>query len=109
MNADSKTTPVNGYGAGRNLVGNYYNYCAASAGTICTQSNEEDDEFNVCPPNWTMPSSGPDGQYGQLATVLDPTNINQNPLTGDHAIISHYHFSIPLSGLFDPSGVDYSV
>ena len=99
INTDSKETVTTGYGAGRNLIGNYYNYCSASAGTICTNAEATDDIFNVCPANWTMPSGGLDGQYGQLAIALDPTNINTT-LTGDLATIYRYHLSTSFSGNF---------
>ena len=54
-------------------IGNYYNYCAASAGTICDPAgeNERDAEEDICPSNWRMPTGGINGEYGMLLSVLD--------------------------------------
>ena len=37
--------------------GAYYNYVAASAGTITETSNLNPDVYNICPKKWTLPSS----------------------------------------------------
>lgn len=46
-------------------IGGYYNYCAASAGTYCSEQNEGigDAEFDICPANWRMPIGGNGGEY----------------------------------------------
>lgn len=53
-------------------VGNYYNYCTASAGTVCDPEgeNERDAEEDICPFNWRMPTGGIDGEYGALLSAL---------------------------------------
>lgn len=36
--------------------GGYYNYCAASAGTVCQVSTAQDATQDICPKGWKMPS-----------------------------------------------------
>lgn len=37
-------------------TGNWYNYCAATAGTICQRENMEESEYDICPKKWKIPS-----------------------------------------------------
>ena len=41
-------------------VGNYYNFCAASAGTVCDENGEatENAQHDICPVGWQLPSVG---------------------------------------------------
>ena len=50
------------------LIGNYYNYCAASAGTYCGEEGEEfgDAKYDICPAGWRMPTGGYGGEYETL-------------------------------------------
>ncbi|MBQ3445915.1 hypothetical protein IJG29_04325 [Candidatus Saccharibacteria bacterium] len=34
----------------------WYNYCAASAGTICSEENTENATYDICPALWRMPT-----------------------------------------------------
>ena len=36
--------------------GGYYNYCAASAGTVCSSSSEQDATQDICPKGWRLPT-----------------------------------------------------
>ena len=36
--------------------GNWYNYCAATAGTICTSSNSTNATYDICPKGWRLPT-----------------------------------------------------
>ena len=36
--------------------GGYYNYCAASAGTVCSSSSEQDADQDICPKGWRLPT-----------------------------------------------------
>ena len=36
--------------------GGYYNYCAASAGTVCSSSSAQDATQDVCPKGWRLPT-----------------------------------------------------
>ncbi|MBR5389497.1 hypothetical protein IK146_02990 [Candidatus Saccharibacteria bacterium] len=72
-------------------IGNYYNYCAASAGTVCDPQgeNERDAEYDICPSNWRMPTGGINGEYGNLFAILDYdslayVNTLHLPLSGRH-------------------------
>ena len=37
--------------------GYYYNYCAATAGTICASSSTTRASYDICPKNWRLPTS----------------------------------------------------
>jgi len=45
------------YGSGNGKTGVYYNMCAASLGTICSQSSSIDASMDVCPAGWRLPTS----------------------------------------------------
>lgn len=36
--------------------GNWYNYCAATAGTICDSSNSTNTTYDICPKGWRLPT-----------------------------------------------------
>ena len=36
--------------------GGYYNYCAASAGTVCNDTTEQDATQDICPKGWELPT-----------------------------------------------------
>ena len=36
--------------------GGYYNYCAASAGTVCNNTTEQDATQDICPKGWRLPT-----------------------------------------------------
>lgn len=37
--------------------GGYYNYCAASAGTVCNDTTEQDATQDICPKGWRLPTN----------------------------------------------------
>ena len=37
--------------------GGYYNFCAASAGTICHNGSAQDATYDICPAGWRLPTS----------------------------------------------------
>jgi len=53
------------YGSGSSKAGVLYNYCAATAGTICTEDDSGDALYDICPKGWRMPTGGA-GEIGQL-------------------------------------------
>lgn len=57
---------VTNYGPGMGTAGVYYNFCAASAGTICSPSTPNNAEYDICPAGWRLPIGGPDGEIAQL-------------------------------------------
>ena len=36
--------------------GGYYNYCAASAGTVCDDTTKQDTTYDICPKGWRLPT-----------------------------------------------------
>lgn len=82
--------------------GTLYNYCAASAGTICTDSNANDATSDLCPAGWHLPSIA---EYSGLSA-----KYNSNVLM--RSSIAYGGANFTLSGLFSaygPSNVgDYS-
>ena len=54
--------------------GGYYNYCAASAGTVCNDIMEQDALQDICPKGWRLPTesemSGMDNYVSAFSPVL---------------------------------------
>ena len=95
INTASKTTTKTGYGPGRNYVGVYYNYCAASAGGICTASNSNSGsaDRDICPAGWKMPVGGSSNSAGSYYYLYNTGyKANQDAF--------RYALSTPLSGYF---------
>ena len=55
--------------------GTLYNYCAASAGTICTSSNSNNASYDLCPAGWRLPTSNTGGEF---ATLYGNASYNTN-------------------------------
>ena len=64
-------TSVTNYGAGDGKVGVYYNFCAASAGTICSTNNPNNAVYDICPAGWRLPTGGQKGEYAQALATYD--------------------------------------
>ena len=78
------TTP-RGSGSGKSGV--FYNFCAASAGTICADSNGSNAIYDICPKGWRLPTGGNGGEYENLYLAYSSNNINfrtalSTPLSG---------------------------
>lgn len=39
------------------VYGNYYNYCTATAGTVCNDSTMSEAKYDICPKGWKLPSN----------------------------------------------------
>ena len=54
--------------------GGYYNYCAASAGTVCNNTTKQDATQDICPKGWRLPThseqSGITGYVSAFSPVL---------------------------------------
>ena len=56
------TVPNNAYDEARSIIdndtsyGGYYNYCAASAGTVCNDTTKQDATQDICPKGWRLPT-----------------------------------------------------
>ncbi len=96
INTESKNTEVNlAMGqSGTGKVGVYYNYCAASAGTICTSSNSSNAQYDICPKGWRMPTGGSSGEYQTLRNQYDSDSVFVATL------------KTPLSGYFSNSAIN---
>lgn len=46
--------------------GSLYNYCAVSAGTICSEENKADAMSDICPAGWRLPIGGASGDFQNL-------------------------------------------
>ena len=55
--------------------GTLYNYCAASAGTICVASNSSNASYDLCPAGWRLPTSNTGGEF---ATLYGNASYNTN-------------------------------
>ena len=91
----------NNWGNGSHMYGVYYNYCAASAGSYCYDSNSSQDGVNasedICPAGWRMPTGNSTGEWGVLRTT-----INNNTASDSASIQAR--LSLPLSGYYFYNG-----
>ncbi len=73
INIDSKSATqslaVGQSGTGK--IGVYYNYCAASAGTYCVDSDSGSGNAtsDICPKGWRLPTGGSSGEFQALYTA----------------------------------------
>lgn len=90
---------VNGSGAS---YGTLYNYCAASAGTICESSSSVDASHDICPAGWRLPTGGSSGEY---KTILELYRTNEyNYAVRLAAPITDGGAALALAGNFFDSG-----
>ena len=88
---------------GDGKVGVYYNYCAASAGEVCTAGdNATDTTHDICPKNWRMPTGGTADRTTGFGEYQALSNIINNQANYKAAL------SLPLSGYFD-SATQYNL
>ncbi len=88
------------YGEGNCKYGIYYNYCAASAGTYCTEGNLGNASSDICPANWRMPTGGENSDYRALCTAYDSncaTN-GRSDLASSNESSLQYNLSTPFAG-----------
>ena len=74
----SEYIPVDGTDfTSKTQYGTLYNYCAASAGTICAadSSNNDDATNDLCPAGWRLPIGGSSGEFQALYSL---TNYRTN-------------------------------
>ena len=93
--AGNKSVVVTHSGLGTGKTGVYYTYCAASAGTVCTEgtnTNDHDATGDVCPIGWRLPTGGSTGEF---ANLIDSYNSVGDFKSG---------FSFTMSGVMSPAG-----
>lgn len=62
------------HNSGNTLDGYWYNYCAVSAGTVCSENNQ-DALHDICPKNWRMPTlTEQQNILGDYSSIFLPTN-----------------------------------
>ena len=110
--ADDSNTKYD-YGPGGYIIGTYYNYCAASAGSYCYNNGSGigDTTSDICPAGWHMPSSngGSNGDYLTLCTAIKGSACSGgawNDMTASNNTSMQYKLSTPLSGNYN-SGTAY--
>ena len=52
--------------------GGYYNYCAASAGTVCNNTTEQDATQDICPKGWRLPTNSEQSGIRSYASAFSP-------------------------------------
>ena len=52
--------------------GGYYNYCAASAGTVCSSSSVQDATQDICPKGWRLPTYNEQSGITSYTSAFSP-------------------------------------
>ena len=55
--------------------GGYYNYCAASAGTVCSSTSAQDATQDICPKGWRLPTFNEMSGITSYASAFSPVYI----------------------------------
>ena len=76
--------------------GTLYNYCAASAGSICTSSNSGDAQFDICPAGWRIPTGGSNSTTSEYQALYS----KYNSASRMRASIANNGAAFALSGYF---------
>jgi uncharacterized protein (TIGR02145 family) len=79
--------------------GVYYNYCAASAGTVCSKTAQQDAEEDVCPKGWKLPSQTEQrallSAYGATDNNAGSTIMRSEPLNFVYSGLTWYNVTTP--------------
>ena len=77
-----------------------YNYCAASAGTICATYNLSNASYDICPKGWRLPTGGGSGEFQALYTQYgSAANMRKSVASGGAAFA--------LAGVFGTGSPEY--
>ena len=63
-------TVANMYNGTDTTYGAYYNFCAASAGTVCSTSSAPDATQDICPKGWRLPT------YSEVWPITATTHVS---------------------------------
>ncbi len=66
----------------------YYNFAAASAGTITGADNTTPDDYSICPRGWRLPT------YSEYATLLSAHSITSDQTGYEIATTAPFNFSL---------------
>ncbi|MBQ2695499.1 hypothetical protein IJG04_02565, partial [Candidatus Saccharibacteria bacterium] len=91
----SGNKPMDTYTA--NQLGVWYNYCAASAGTVCSQTKLDASE-DICPSGWHLPSynTAPGAFSGMTGTVTTTGTNNASyfsPIYGGYYYLGSLYYA----------------
>ena len=70
-NSNSYTAPQTTISSNTSY-GGYYNYCAASAGTVCSSSSAQDATQDICPKGWRLPTRDEMGDITDYTSAFSP-------------------------------------
>ncbi len=83
--SSAELIPVSGTDSVSNTAyGTLYNYCATSAGTHCTYS-DENALFDICPAGWRLPTHG---EHTTLTTEYNTDNALRSPIIDGGAALA---------------------
>ena len=85
------TDPVSG-----TAYGTLYNFCAASAGTVCVNSASSNAVYDICPAGWRLPTGNTGGEFESLYSHYNSVDLTRNPIDSGGAAFG-------LVGLFTSS------
>ncbi|MBQ6410026.1 hypothetical protein IJI18_02075, partial [Candidatus Saccharibacteria bacterium] len=96
----------NAYGLGDYKIGDYYNYCAASAGSYCyggTHTDTNSANYDICPAGWRLPRSGtttyPTANYNEFQYLYSKIGEVSSTRTDSTTVLSlQTMLSMPVSG-----------
>lgn len=93
IDASREDTVQTSFDVGSGKVGIYYNYCAATAGTLCSNNSTAKATYDICPVGWRLPNGVKStGEYKALYASYgnSPSNLRTA-------------FAVPLTGYLDAS------
>ena len=81
--------------------GTLYNYCATSAGTICTTYYYDNATSDICPAGWRLPTGNTTGEFQALYDLTDYKSIDKMraPITSGgaaFALAGYFYTSTPI-------------
>ena len=95
--------------AGSWKVGDYYNFCAASAGSYCYGDGTSEGSpsgnasSDICPSGWRMPTGGASGEYRAVYNEYSGTDGTG---VGSKYAIFRKALRLPLAGIFNNGSVN---
>ena len=80
--------------------GTIYNYCAASAATICSNNNSNDASYDICPVGWRLPTGNSSGELANLYI-----NAGYNSASKMRSSVANYGAAFARAGSFSSGSV----
>jgi uncharacterized protein (TIGR02145 family) len=93
----------------QNFAGNYYNWCAATAGgtasggsNTCTPYNAmpSDATNDICPVNWRLPTGGSSGEFAWLNAKMNNPSATSSSTSSGTGYYQNWQFTGPFRGVF---------